>query len=168
MSCSHDYVTKVMEMGLLVDREAFRQFRDSLPTEANIVFTNGCFDLLHVGHVSLINYARSLGDALVVGLNSDASVRLLKGPDRPLIPERERAEILCALPPVTFVIIFEEADAIETIRAVRPKIQVKGGDYTVDQIPEKSVVESLGGRVVLAPLVEGRSTTQLIQRLVAK
>jgi rfaE bifunctional protein nucleotidyltransferase chain/domain len=152
-------------MGLIVPREAFAALRDSLPDQTRLVFTNGCFDLLHVGHLRLLSHARSLGDALVVGLNSDASVRQLKGPRRPLVPQEERAAVLAALPTVDFVIIFDETLPNETVRAVRPAIHVKGGDYDVEQMPETPVVRALGGEVVIVPLVEGHSTTNLLERI---
>jgi D-beta-D-heptose 7-phosphate kinase/D-beta-D-heptose 1-phosphate adenosyltransferase len=148
-------------MGLIVPREAFRALRDSLDG-ARIVFTNGCFDLLHSGHLTLLNHAAALGDALVVGLNSDESVRRLKGPERPVVPQQERAQMLAALRCVDFVIVYEETQAVETIRAVRPHLYVKGGDYRRDEIPEVPLVEALGGEVVLVPHVPDRSTTRLI------
>jgi D-beta-D-heptose 7-phosphate kinase/D-beta-D-heptose 1-phosphate adenosyltransferase len=148
-------------MGLIVPREAFRALRDSLDG-ASIVFTNGCFDLLHSGHLTLLNHAAALGDALVVGLNSDESVRRLKGPERPVVPQQERAQMLAALRCVDFVIVYEETQAVETIRAVRPHLYVKGGDYRRDEIPEVPLVEALGGEVVLVPHVPDRSTTRLI------
>jgi len=152
-------------MGLIVEREAFRHLRDSLDETARLVFTNGCFDLLHVGHIAVLNFARSLGDVLVVGLNSDASARRLKGPARPLIPQDERARTLAALAAVTFVIIFEEDDPIETLRAVRPQVHVKGGDYRLDQIPERRAVEEMGAEVVIGPYIEGQSTTTVAESL---
>lgn len=155
-------------MGLVVDREAFRALRDTLSDSARLVFTNGCYDLLHLGHLSLLNRARSLGDALVVGLNSDASVRGLKGPQRPLVPQEERAAVLAALACVDFVIIFDESTPIETIKAVRPKIQVKGGDYDPEKMPETPVVRELGGEVVIVPLLEGHSTTSMLHRIESK
>ena len=149
-------------MGLTVDRDVFREFRDGLSNGSRIVFTNGCFDLLHIGHVSLLSFARSLGDALVVGINSDGSVRALKGPERPVVPQGERARLLAALPSVDFVLIFDELNPIETIKAVRPHIHVKGGDYAKDDMAETAIVEALGGEVVIGPYVTGSSTSQLI------
>jgi rfaE bifunctional protein nucleotidyltransferase chain/domain len=151
-------------MGLIVPREAFRALRDSLQT-GRIVFTNGCFDLLHPGHLALLQHAAALGDALVVGLNSDASVRRLKGPERPVLPEQERAQMLAAIPGVAFVIVYDETEAIETIKVVRPHVYVKGGDYTTDEIPEVLTVEALGGEVVLVRAVPDCSTTRLIEGL---
>ena len=130
-----------------------------------IVFTNGCFDILHAGHVRYLNAAKALGDILVVGLNSDDSVRRLKGEGRPINPAADRAEVLAGLRAVDHVIIFEEATAEELVRQIKPDIYVKGGDYSLDSLPEASIVESYGGETVLIPLVEGRSTTNVIRRL---
>jgi rfaE bifunctional protein nucleotidyltransferase chain/domain len=152
-------------MGLVVTREAFAALRDTLDDSVRVVFTNGCFDLLHVGHINLLNFARSLGDTLVVGLNSDASVKRYKGPDRPVVRQAERAEILAALAPVDFVIIFDEDDPRETIKAVRPRYHVKGADYAGARLMEADVVEAHGGEVVFAPWIDNRSTTRLIQGL---
>jgi rfaE bifunctional protein nucleotidyltransferase chain/domain len=130
-----------------------------------IVFTNGCFDLLHVGHVRYLKAARQLGDRLVVGLNSDTSVRALKGPERPILPEDERAELLDALACVDAVVVFGERTADRAIEAVRPDLYVKGGDYDPDRIPETPLVRRLGGEVRVLPFVEGRSTTSLVARI---
>ncbi len=127
-----------------------------------VVFTNGCFDLLHVGHVRYLNAARDLGDHLVVGLNSDSSVRRLKGPGRPVTPESERAEILCALTAVDAVVLFEEDTPLGLIEAVEPDVLVKGGDWALEAIVGREVVEGRGGRVVTIPVVAGRSTSALI------
>lgn len=133
------------------------------------VLTNGVFDLLHVGHVRYLQAARKLGDVLFVGLNSDASAHRLKGPGRPLIPQEERAEILCALACVDYVILFDEDTAEQLVYALQPEIYVKGGDYADNSaggagkaLPEARVVESYGGRVVILPYTPGHSTTQLI------
>lgn len=131
------------------------------------VFTNGCFDLMHVGHVRYLQAARALGDRLVVGLNSDRSVKELKGPSRPILPEEERAELLAALGCVDAVVVFDERTADRAIEAVRPALYAKGGDYEPDTIPETPLVRSLGGEVVVLPFVEGRSTTSLIARIKA-
>ncbi len=130
-----------------------------------VVFTNGCFDLLHVGHVRYLQEAQSLGDALVVGVNSDASVRRLKGPGRPLTPAPERAEILAALACVDFVTIFGAATPLQLIRAVGPDVLVKGGDWPVETIVGREVVEGRGGRVVAIPFVKNRSTTRTIGKI---
>lgn len=128
-----------------------------------IVFTNGCFDLLHDGHRHSLRAARALGDVLVVGLNSDASVRRLKGPGRPVQSQDQRAAALAALDDVDFVVIFEEDTAGPLIQILRPDILVKGADYKHKPLPEKVIVESYGGRVVLVDLLPGISTTQLLQ-----
>lgn len=137
-----------------------------------VVLTNGVFDLLHVGHVRYLQAARVLGNALFVGLNSDASASKLKGPGRPLIPQAERAEVLCALACVDYVIVFDEETAEQLVLTLQPDIYVKGGDYAVDSVsqagkalPEARVVESYGGQVVILPYTLGRSTTQLIARV---
>lgn len=130
-----------------------------------IVFTNGCFDLLHAGHVKYLQKARSLGDCLVLGLNSDASVRRLKGEKRPLIGEEERAHILAALDCIDYVTLFDEDTPLELIRALKPDILAKGGDYTADAVVGKDVVEAYGGRVELVSFVDGKSTTNIIERV---
>ena len=129
-----------------------------------IVFTNGCFDLLHIGHITLIEDARREGDRLVVAINSDASVSSLKGPTRPIVGQRERARILAALAAVDAVIVFGEPTPLELIRALRPDVIVKGGDYKEDEIVGAAEVRSWGGRVKIVPIVEGFSTTKLIAR----
>ena len=131
-----------------------------------VVFTNGCFDLLHVGHVRLLEAARALGDILVVGINSDASVRRLdKGSERPLVGEAQRAEVVGALACVDYVTIFDEDTPIETILALKPQVHVKGGDYDAETIPETPAVRSVGGVVRILPLIPGFSTTRLVERL---
>ncbi len=129
-----------------------------------VVFTNGCFDLLHAGHVRYLNQARSLGDILVVGLNSDASVRRLKGPGRPVTPEAERGEILAALSAVDAVAVFGEDTPLSLLRVALPDVLVKGGDWALEAIVGRELVESRGGRVVTIPVVPGRSTSGLLHR----
>lgn len=131
-----------------------------------IVFTNGVFDLLHRGHVEYLEDARLLGDRLVVGTNSDASVRRLKGPERPLVPEDERAELLASLECVDLVVIFEDDTPLRLIEAIAPDVLAKGGDWELDRIVGRDSVEARGGRVVRVPLREGLSTTALIERIV--
>jgi D-glycero-beta-D-manno-heptose 1-phosphate adenylyltransferase len=165
-------------MGRVVDLPALEgAMAQARETEQRIVLTNGHFDLLHVGHVRLLQAARSLGDILVVGVNGDASVRRRKGPTRPLVPGAERAEVLAALAAVDFVCLFEADTAEALARAVRPDVYVKGADYArpgapdeasaVDEsrLPEAAVVRAGGGRVVLLPLTPDRSTTALEARL---
>ncbi len=132
-----------------------------------VVFTNGCFDLLHLGHVRYLEAARALGDLLVVAINSDASVRRLKGPARPVVPERQRAEVLAALAAVSFVVVFGEADPARVIRAVQPDVLVKGGDWPVDRIVGADFVRRRGGEVHSLPFVAGQSTTGLLKRIAA-
>ena len=132
-----------------------------------VVFTNGCFDILHPGHVDYLERARSLGDILVVGLNSDASVRRLKGPLRPVNDQAARARVLAGLACVDFVMIFEEDTPLELIRAVCPDVLVKGGDWSVDRIVGREEVEERGGTVLSIPLLEGYSTTETINRILA-
>src|SRR4051812_48355714 len=134
-----------------------------------IVFTNGCFDLMHVGHTRYLQEAKQLGDLLVVGINSDASVRSLnKAPDRPIVPEAQRAEVLAALGCVDYVVIFTEPDPLNLITTLRPDILVKGGDWPVERIVGREIVEARGGLVKTIPLVPDISTTSLIQRIRAQ
>ena len=144
-------------LAAVLDRERQRGKR--------IVFTNGCFDLLHVGHVKYLQAARRLGDLLVLGLNSDASIRRLKGPSRPLISQEERAHILAALNCIDHVVIFDEDTPLELIRLLRPDILVKGGDYTPEGVVGKEIVESYGGRVELIQFVDGKSTTGIVEKI---
>ena len=131
-----------------------------------IVTTNGCFDILHVGHLRYLQEAKKLGDILIVAINSDDSVREIKGDKRPLIPENERAEILAALECVDYVMIFPELNPIPFLQVLRPDIHVKGGDYTLDQIIEREAVESMGGELRLMPGVPGKATSNLIKLIV--
>ncbi len=130
-----------------------------------IVFTNGVFDILHPGHVRYLQHARSLGDALIVGLNADASVRRNKGPERPINPQDERAEILEALECVDAVVLFEQDTPDEIIKAIQPDILVKGADWAEDAIVGRDTVEARGGRVVRVPIEAGFSTTEIIRRV---
>lgn len=133
---------------------------------AHIVFTNGCFDLLHVGHTRYLQAARGLGDVLVVGVNTDRSVRgLQKGSARPIVPESQRAEVIAALECVDYVVLFDEPDPYGLIRAVQPDVLVKGGDWKPEQIVGREIVEDRGGRVLAIPLVPGVSTTALVEKI---
>ena len=129
------------------------------------VFTNGCFDILHPGHIALLEAARREGDLLMVAINSDASVKQLKGTGRPLLPEAERAEALRALESVDAVVIYAEATPIDVVRALRPDVLVKGADWAADEIVGRSEVESAGGRVVRVALVPGRSSSAILARI---
>ena len=151
---------------MLIDRKDIEGFCDVLRRGGQrIVFTNGCFDLLHAGHVRYLARARSFGDCLVLGLNTDASVRRLKGPSRPINREEDRAEVVGALRSVDYVVLFGEETAETLIAEVRPAVYVKGGDYTLETLPEAKIVQSYGGRVEFVDMVEGRSTTKVIERI---
>src|SRR5437016_11170626 len=145
--------------------EAILQFGPGERNGRRVVFTNGCFDLLHPGHIETLEKARNLGDLLVVGVNSDRSVREMKGEGRPILPEQERAEILAALECVDGVVIFDEPTPREIIAALLPDVLVKGGDWASDRIVGREEVEAAGGKVVLAPVVSGRSTTAIRERI---
>jgi rfaE bifunctional protein nucleotidyltransferase chain/domain len=138
------------------------------PRDFRLVFTNGCFDILHRGHVEYLHRARSLGDALVVAVNTDASVERLKGPGRPVVPQSDRALVLAALESVTAVTLFHEDNPQELLAALLPDVLVKGGDYTPAQIVGRAEVEGAGGEVQVIPFIEGRSTTELISRIQEK
>jgi D-beta-D-heptose 7-phosphate kinase/D-beta-D-heptose 1-phosphate adenosyltransferase len=130
-----------------------------------IVFTNGCFDILHTGHTRYLAIARSFGDLLVVGLNSDSSVRTIKGNQRPINSEADRAEVLAALATVDYVTIFDEPDPYRVIKELQPDVLVKGGDWPIEKIIGRDVVEARGGRVINVPYVEGSSTTGIIDKI---
>ena len=132
-----------------------------------IVFTNGCFDILHSGHIDLLYRARALADAMVVAINSDASVARMKGPNRPIIPQAERAELLAGLEMVDFVCVFDEDTPLEAILRIRPDVLVKGADWTANIVGQPEV-EAWGGEVVALPLVEGRSTTGIVERVLER
>jgi len=157
-----------MHQGRVMTAEELAGEREAMEREGRkLVFTNGCFDLLHAGHVRYLQQARALGDALAVGLNSDRSVRELKGEGRPVNAQDDRAEVLAALGCVDFVVVFDGTRATETIRTVRPHIYAKGGDYTPDSLDagEREALAAAGARVEILPLVPGRSTTAVLERL---
>ena len=135
---------------------------------ARLVFTNGVFDLLHVGHMRYLAQARALGDALLVAINSDRTVRELKGPDRPVFDQAERAEILAALRAVDYVVVFDDVSPRSLITQLLPDVLVKGGDYHLDQIHGREEVEATGGKVISLPFVDGASTSRLIERMKKK
>jgi D-beta-D-heptose 7-phosphate kinase/D-beta-D-heptose 1-phosphate adenosyltransferase len=150
----------------VLSRESLKEKLEQHQREGRkIVFTNGCFDILHVGHVRYLQEAKKLGQVLVLGLNSDASVRGLKGEKRPLVPQEERAEVLAALEAVDYITIFDEPTPLELIRCLKPDFLVKGGDWSEDAIVGGDLVKGWGGRVVVAPLIEGRSTTNVVERI---
>ena len=152
----------------IIRPEEFPAWRESTRASGKVwVATNGCFDLLHAGHVAYLEAARSLGDALLVGLNGDSSVRELKGPSRPLNAEADRARVLAALECVSAVVVFPEKRAVRFLSEARPDLYVKGGDYTLETIDqdERRAVESGGGRIVFIPFLPGRSTTGLVSKI---
>ena len=150
---------KILELGELQQR--VKEWRANGEC---VVFTNGCFDLLHIGHVTLLDEARREGDRLIVGINSDASVSRLKGPTRPIVPEDARARVLAGLEAVDAVTVFGEPTPLELMMALRPDVIVKGGDYVADEIVGAREIRSWGGRVSIVRFVEGFSTTQIIAR----
>jgi D-glycero-beta-D-manno-heptose 1-phosphate adenylyltransferase len=153
----------------VLDRDAAVAWREALRAAGKtVVFTNGCFDVVHGGHTSYLAWARAQGDALIVGLNGDASVCGLKGPQRPYVPFEGRAEVLAALRSVDAVVGFDESTPVELLAALKPDVHVKSAQYRVDELPEKYVVESNGGRIVLAPHLHGKSTTDLVATIRAR
>jgi len=157
---SHSMPTKILTIAeLLNERVRLRELGKTL------VFTNGVFDLLHVGHVRYLAAARALGDALVVAINSDLAVKQLKGEGRPIINEEERAEILAALRDVTYVTVFDDISPRALIASLLPDVLVKGGDYQLDEIHGREEVEAAGGKVISLPFVEGSSTTSIVEKI---
>ncbi|MGC1620875.1 MAG: D-glycero-beta-D-manno-heptose 1-phosphate adenylyltransferase [Candidatus Acidiferrum sp.] len=154
-----------MHPEILTIEEAILRFGREKRNGRRVVFTNGCFDLLHPGHIGSLEQARALGDVLIVGLNSDASVRQLKGAGRPVLPEGERAEILAALECVDAVVIFDQLTPREVIAGLLPDVLVKGGDWPGDQIVGREEVEAAGGRVISIPVVPGYSTTEILRKI---
>lgn len=154
---------------MIVELQELVQIVKKLRREGKrIVFTNGCFDILHIGHVRYLKSARGYGDILVVGLNSDESVRKIKGDKRPLIPQGERAEILSSVRFVDYVVVFNEPDPYSTIAAIKPDVLVKGADWPIENIVGRDIVESCGGEVHTIPLVEGASTSGIIEDIINK
>lgn len=153
----------------LMDKVLLKEKLDKLKKEEKkIVFTNGCFDLLHRGHVEYLKEAKNLGDFLLIAINSDDSVRRLKGDSRPIFSESDRAKILSSLKSVDFVCIFEEDTPLEIISYLIPNILVKGGDYNLDNIVGRDVVENNGGKVITIPFVENKSTTNIVKNIINK
>ena len=151
---------------MLVERQDIAKFCEILRKGGQkVVFTNGCFDILHAGHVTYLEAAKAQGDVLVLGLNTDASVRRLKGQERPINSELDRAKVVGALKSVDYVVLFGEQTAEVVIAEVKPDIYVKGGDYTLDTLPEAKIVQSYGGKVAFIDMVEGRSTTNIINKI---
>lgn len=138
---------------------------DARQVGQTVVFTNGCFDLLHRGHVHLLREAKAAGDILIVGINSDRSVQSIKGPARPILPETDRVELIAAMEMVDYVILFDEADPYNVISALKPQVLAKGGDWSADEMIGADVVEREGGQVIVIPYLEGFSTTKIIERM---
>lgn len=145
--------------------EASKLIEDLKKQGKQVVFTNGCFDILHVGHMTYLEEAKEFGDYLFVGVNSDESVKRLKGPTRPINSEDDRAELLAGLKAVDYTVIFIEDTPVELIGELKPSIHVKGGDYKKEDLPETKVVESYGGRVEIVSLVEGKSTSNVVKKI---
>ena len=151
---------------MLIDTKDIEKFCEVLRKGGKkVVFTNGCFDILHAGHVTYLEKARSFGDCLVLGLNSDSSVKANKGPSRPINSENDRARVVGALKAVDYVVLFGEQTAEALIAKVKPDVYVKGGDYTLDTLPEAKIVQSYGGCVEFVQMVAGRSTTRIIDKI---
>ncbi len=156
-------------MGEVVCLQEAAMIREKLRAEGKtITLTNGHFDILHVGHVDCLQRAKALGDVLIVGLNSDASTRLLKGEKRPIVPQEERAQLLAALQCVDYVIVFEERTAKRLLAALRPEVYVKGGDWAIEDLPEAQVLAEFGIRAEILPQVPSRSTTDLIETILTR
>ena len=150
---------------MLIARNKINEIMSKLKSEGKtVVFTNGCFDILHAGHVRYLNAAKALGDSLVLGLNSDVSVKKLKGVNRPINNENDRAEVLSALKAIDYVVIFDEKTAENIVGEVKPDIYAKGGDYSIDTLPEAKIVAEHGGKTVLLQLVDGKSSTNIINK----
>lgn len=155
-----DFFAPILERNRLIARVAIERRKD-----AKIVLANGCFDFFHVGHIRYLAGAKELGDVLIVGVNSDRQVSKLKGENRPLIPERERAEIVSALRFVDYVTIFDEPTVEELIRAIRPDFHAKGTDYTAETVPEREIVKEYGGKTVIVGDPKNHSSTELINHI---
>ena len=151
---------------MLIDKEFGKQLVEILKSQnKKVVFTNGCFDILHVGHLRYLNEAKKQGDVLIIGVNSDASVKRLKGESRPINNQFDRAEMLSGLKVVDYTVIFEEDTPEELIATLKPSIHVKGGDYKKEDLPETKIVESYGGEVRILSFVEGKSTTNIVKKI---
>ena len=153
-------------MNKILDRESLRAKLDGLRAQGKkIAFTNGCFDILHVGHVRYLREAKKTADILVLALNSDSSVRSIKGVKRPLVPEQERAEVLAALEFIDFVTIFDELTPLELITYLKPDFLIKGGDWPEEKVVGREEIKQWGGKVAIIPEVEGKSTTNIVEKI---
>ncbi len=152
---------------MLVELEKLLEILHRERIGKRVVFTNGCFDIIHAGHVDYLEKAKRLGDILIVGMNSDDSVRRIKGEKRPIIPQEMRARVLSSLKPVDYVVVFDEDTPIKLIEAIRPDILVKGGDWELEKIVGRDFVESYGGRVVTVPFEFDISTSKIVERIIS-
>jgi len=157
------------ETMIITDRNLLKNIVDELRNQnLKIVFTNGCFDILHKGHVEYLNHAKKFGDILIVGINSDKSIKKIKGDKRPIIPVESRIYVLNNLKSVDFVVLFDEDTPINLIKIIKPEVHVKGGDYNEDDLPESKIIKEYGGEVKIIPLIEGFSTTNVIEWVLNK
>lgn len=153
-------------MEKLIEKENLDNIIKKLKSEnKKIVFTNGCFDILHAGHVRYLKESKKFGDILIVGLNSDVSVKKIKGESRPINPEMDRAEVLAGLEAVSYIVLFDEPSPVKLLEEIKPDIYTKGADYTVETLPEAKTVLSYGGKIEFIKFLEGRSTTKIIDKI---
>lgn len=153
-------------MEKLIEKENLDNIIKKLKSEnKKIVFTNGCFDILHAGHVRYLKESKKFGDILIVGLNSDVSVKKIKGDSRPINPEMDRAEVLAGLEAVSYIVLFDETSPVKLLEEIKPDIYTKGADYTVETLPEAKTVLSYGGKIEFIKFLEGRSTTKIIDKI---
>lgn len=153
-------------MEKLIEKENLNNIIKKLKSEnKKIVFTNGCFDILHAGHVRYLKESKKFGDILIVGLNSDVSVKKIKGESRPINPEMDRAEVLAGLEAVNYIVLFDETSPVKLLEEIKPDIYTKGADYTVETLPEAKTVLSYGGKIEFIKFLEGRSTTKIIDKI---
>lgn len=153
-------------MEKLIEKENLDKIIKKLKSEnKKIVFTNGCFDILHAGHVRYLKESKKFGDILIVGLNSDISVKKIKGESRPINPEMDRAEVLAGLEAVNYIVLFDETSPVKLLEEIKPDIYTKGADYTVETLPEAKTVLSYGGKIEFIKFLEGRSTTKIIDKI---
>lgn len=153
-------------MEKLIEKENLNNIIKKLKSEnKKIVFTNGCFDILHAGHVRYLKESKKFGDILIVGLNSDISVKKIKGESRPINPEMDRAEVLAGLEAVSYIVLFDETSPVKLLEEIKPDIYTKGADYTVETLPEAKTVLSYGGKIEFIKFLEGRSTTKIIDKI---
>lgn len=151
----------------VISRNVAKKFVHDLRRKGKkVIFTNGFFDIIHVGHVKFLEKAKSLGDVLMVGINSDKSIKLIKGKRRPLMSQQERAKLVSSLNCVDYVILFDEKLPSKILSELKPDIHVKGADYTIKKLPERKVINSYGGKIMLLPLIKGKSTTNIINKIV--